>query len=98
MPSLYEGFNIPLLEAQSVGCPVAASNTSCLPEVGGNACVYFDPTDSAAMAAAIHTILTQKTTRAALVREAQKNCARFSWEESGAKTLQILQEAAAHPV
>ncbi len=94
MPSLYEGFNIPLLEAQSVGCSVAASNTSCLPEVGGNACLYFDPTDVSAIAATIHTVLTQKTVQATLAQEAQKNCARFSWEESGTKTLQILQEAA----
>ena len=93
MPSLYEGFNIPLLEAQSVGCPIAASDTSCLPEVGGDACVYFDPTNTQEMATAIDTILKSKSVRTTLKEEARRNLTRFSWEQSGAQTLQVLHEA-----
>ena len=56
-PSLMEGFGIPVLEAMASGTPVITSNTTSLPEVGGPAANYFDPTDVAGMAAALKQVL-----------------------------------------
>lgn len=94
MPSLYEGFNIPLLEAQSARCPVAASNTSCIPEVAGDACVYFDPSSPTEIAKAIYSVLDNDQLRAQLVKKGEENIARFSWEQAGSLTLQLLIETA----
>ncbi len=60
-PSLYEGFGLPLLEAMACGCPIAASNTSSIPEVCGSAAVYFDPHDVDDMAKVISDLLTSES-------------------------------------
>jgi glycosyltransferase involved in cell wall biosynthesis len=60
-PSLYEGFGIPLLEAMACGCPIAASNTSSIPEVGGSAAVYFDPHDINDMAKVISDLIASES-------------------------------------
>jgi glycosyltransferase involved in cell wall biosynthesis len=60
-PSLYEGFGLPLLEAMACGCPIAASNTSSIPEVGGSAVVYFDPHDIDDMAKVISDLLASES-------------------------------------
>ena len=60
-PSLYEGFGLPLLEAFANNCPIAASNTSCFPEVGGNAVVYFDPNDPDDIRSAIESVISNPT-------------------------------------
>jgi glycosyltransferase involved in cell wall biosynthesis len=60
-PSLYEGFGIPLLEAMACGCPIAASNTSSIPEVSGSAAVYFDPHDIDDMAKVISDLLASES-------------------------------------
>ena len=53
-PSLYEGFGLPILEAMSVGCPVLSSNGGSLSEVGGESCIYFDPTSTESIKQALH--------------------------------------------
>jgi glycosyltransferase involved in cell wall biosynthesis len=60
-PSLYEGFGLPLLEAMACGCPIAASNTSSIPEVSGSAAVYFDPHDIDDMAKVISDLLASES-------------------------------------
>ncbi|MBS0205670.1 MAG: glycosyltransferase family 4 protein [Planctomycetes bacterium] len=57
MPSLYEGYGFPVLEAMACGCPVAASNVSSLPEVGGDAAIYFDPTDHDSIVTALEEVI-----------------------------------------
>ncbi|MCX6785553.1 MAG: glycosyltransferase family 1 protein [Candidatus Komeilibacteria bacterium] len=79
-PSSYEGFGLPPLEAQAHGLPVASANSSCLPEVLGQAAIYFDPKNETEMLAAIKKVLNDEKLRSQLSLLGQKNIARFSWE------------------
>lgn len=79
-PSLYEGFGFPVLEAQSVGVPVACSNTSSLPEVAGHAALTFDPLDVDAMADALRRAMFDNAMRARLIEAGYRNVTRFSWD------------------
>ena len=63
LPSLYEGFGLPLLEAMSFDCPVISSFTSSLPEVGGDACLYFDPRNSSELAEKLPALGTNVKTK-----------------------------------
>ena len=79
IPSLYEGFGIPPLEAMACGCPVAASNAGAIPEVCGDAAVLFDPTDVEAMAAAM---LEADGRREELRELGLARAALFTWDET----------------
>ncbi|MEI8096749.1 MAG: glycosyltransferase family 1 protein [Candidatus Moraniibacteriota bacterium] len=78
-PSLYEGFGIPVLEAQSVGVPVVTSNISSLPEVGGEGAVYVDPNDAESIADGIQSVLSDKARRDDIIVKATQNVSCFSW-------------------
>jgi glycosyltransferase involved in cell wall biosynthesis len=82
-PSFYEGFGLPILEAQSEGCPVIASNAASLPEVAGEGAVFFDPRDPEA-ALPLYEHLRDREARARLVERGRRNLERFSWEASAA--------------
>jgi len=88
-PSLYEGFGIPLLEAFSCGCPVAASSTSCFPEIAGPAAEYFDPRDSSSIEAAVEWAAFGR--RDELVRLGRERLSLYSWERSAAATLDVYR-------
>lgn len=88
-PSLYEGFGIPPLEAMSLGCPVACSNNSSIPEVVGDAVEYFDPKDAESMCAAMEHVLNSTARRAELVESGFVRCAQFSWERCAEETLAV---------
>ncbi len=79
-PSLMEGFGLPGLEAMQFGAPVASSNATCLPEVYQDAVEYFDPNDTAAMAAAIDRIISNPARRSELAAAGIKRAAAFSWQ------------------
>jgi glycosyltransferase involved in cell wall biosynthesis len=85
-PSLAEGFGLPVLEAMERDLPVATSNISSMPEVGGDAAVYFDPHDVDAIAAAIDELLVDADLRARLVAAGRERAATFSWQESAKLT------------
>jgi glycosyltransferase involved in cell wall biosynthesis len=90
-PSLYEGFGIPVLEAQACGVPVMTSNNSSLPEVAGDAALLVDPTDVDAIADAILRLATDDALRAWLVERGLENVKRFSWEKCARETLEVLE-------
>ncbi len=79
LPSLLEGFGLPAVEAMACGTPVLASSTGALPEVVGEAGLYFAPTDVAAMAQAMERLLDEPELRERLACSAVEQAARFSW-------------------
>ncbi len=85
-PSLYEGFGIPLLEAMSCGCPVLASNTSSLPEVGGDAVLYFDPLKKDSIYYAAELILNDSYLRNDLKSKGFERVREFTWEKTALET------------
>lgn len=91
-PSLFEGFGIPPLEAMTCGAPVAVSNTASLPEVVGDAGVYFNPLDVEDIAAKINQIISDDNIKNELIKKGFEQAKRFSWEKTARQTLEVLQE------
>ena len=77
------------------GTPVICANTSSLPEVAGDAALLVDPTDTAALAAAIERVLADPALRAELARKGRAQVQKFSWQRTAAETLAVLKQAAA---
>lgn len=94
LPSLNEGFGIPLLEAFQHRVPVIIANNSCLPEVAGDAAVSFDPYDATAMADAMQQVLEDDTLRASLIIKGEKRLAAFSWKKTADALLSVFEKAA----
>jgi glycosyltransferase involved in cell wall biosynthesis len=95
MPSLYEGFGLPALEAMACGTPVVASNAGAVPEVVGDAAILVDPTDVGALAEAIHRVLIDRALWKDLAERGLARAAQFSWRETAKGTLEVLEAAAA---
>jgi glycosyltransferase involved in cell wall biosynthesis len=94
LPSLYEGFGLPVVEAMQRGCPVITSNVSSLPEAGGDAALYIDPENVDDIADKIRKVITDKDLREELIAKGKKQVTKFSWEKSAKETLAILEEVA----
>lgn len=94
LPSLYEGFGLPVLEAMSYGCPVLTSNVSSLPEAGGDAAIYFDPENVSDIKEKIEKVLNDPKLREEMIEKGKKQVKKFSWEKSAKETLNALQELA----
>jgi glycosyltransferase involved in cell wall biosynthesis len=96
LPSTYEGFGFPLLEAMACGAPVLAARAGSLPEVGGDAAAWVDDAhDADAWAHALRALLGDDDARAALSARGLARAATFSWERCTAQTLAVLGEVAA---
>lgn len=96
MPSLYEGFGLPLLEALDHGTPVVTSNVSSMPEVAGDAGLLVDPLSIDSIAHALLRIAQEPRLRASLAARAKPQAARFSWDRAAAATLQVFEDARRH--
>jgi glycosyltransferase involved in cell wall biosynthesis len=91
-PSFYEGFGIPPLEAMSRGCPVVSSNKTCMPEVLGDAAIYFNPEDENEMRSQIERIIKDGDLRADLIKRGYERVKKYSWQECARQTLEAYYE------
>ena len=92
LPSLYEGFGLPILEAMKYGCPVVTSNVSSLPEAGGDAAVYFDPQNVQDIAEKINKVISDEKLRDEMIKKGYEQIKKFSWEKAAKETLKVLEE------
>jgi len=90
-PSLHEGFGWPPLEAMACGCPVVAANRPAIPEICGRACLYVDPLDSRAIAAAIERVLHEPELRSQLVNAGSAQASKYQWSQTAARIAEIAQ-------
>lgn len=91
-PSLYEGFGIPILEAFACNCPVVASNVSSLPEIGGEACLYFDGNSEKDVADKITKLLSDSTLQEHLKQKGLERNEMFTWKQNRKQTTEIYQQ------
>lgn len=91
IPSLYEGFCLPMIEAMACGAPTVAANASCLPEVSGGVLKYFDPQSVDDMAACMQQTLESNDTKKWLAARGKERAANFSWQRCAEQTLDVLR-------
>ena len=94
-PSLFEGFGLPVLEAQTTGVAVMCAKNSALPEIAGDAALLVDPENVDEIAAAMLRLSQDEALRQELIAKGYENIKRFSWEKAARETLAVLEEAAA---
>ncbi|MBI4836202.1 MAG: glycosyltransferase family 4 protein [Candidatus Abawacabacteria bacterium] len=93
-PSIYEGFGLPLLEAMACGTACVSSNASSLPEVGGDAVLYFDPTKSEQLSVALQNVLSNQAIKSDLQKKALLQATLFSWDEYAKKVMPLFANLA----
>ena len=93
VPSLYEGFSLPMVESMACGTPTVASRTSCLPEISGNILTYFDPLSIDDMATCMQSALTDSQMRERLREKGIERASKFTWERCAQETLDVLVKA-----
>jgi glycosyltransferase involved in cell wall biosynthesis len=93
VPSLYEGFSLPMVESMACGTPTIVSRTSCLPEISGNVLEYFDPLSIDDMAACMQSALTDSQMRRRLREKGIERASKFTWERCAQETLDVLMKA-----
>jgi glycosyltransferase involved in cell wall biosynthesis len=90
-PSLYEGFGMPPLEAMNYDCPVACSNTSCIPEIVGDAAILFDPYSIDSIRHNIISILYNDKIKSSLILKGLKQIKKFSWKKCASETYKVYE-------
>ncbi|HMC20748.1 MAG TPA: glycosyltransferase family 1 protein [Thermoanaerobaculia bacterium] len=90
-PSIYEGFGFPLLEAMAYGVPSIAARSSSLPEIGGDATVYFDPDNARQLESAIELLISDRAMREDLIARGKKRATGFRWDATAEKTIEVLR-------
>lgn len=93
MPSLYEGFGLPVLEAMSCGCPVVTTKEGSLPEVAGSAAVYVDAYDYKEIAKGLLEVYNNENLREELIKNGLENTILFSWKNTASETLEAYKKA-----
>ncbi|ADN02507.1 hypothetical protein STHERM_c15670 [Spirochaeta thermophila DSM 6192] len=92
LPSFYEGFGIPILEAMEAGVPVITSNVSSMPEVGGDACLTVSPYDPEDIARKMYVLATDAGLHALLREKGYARAKEFSWEKAARETLKVYEQ------
>lgn len=92
-PSCYEGFGLPLIEAMAQGCPVICSGVSSMPEVGGNAAVYFEPTDVDSIQTTVEKTLGDPTLMKEMSRRGLEHHGQFTWKRCFQETMAVYHKA-----
>ena len=93
-PSLYEGFGLPVIEAQEFGVPVITSDCSCLPEVAGEGAILINPESFKTLSLAMQNLVDDEQLHARLVRLGRENIRRFSWRETARQTTELYRKLA----
>tara|TARA_R110001592_G_scaffold307299_2_gene580677 strand:+ start:191960 stop:193063 length:1104 start_codon:yes stop_codon:yes gene_type:complete len=91
-PSLYEGFGLPIIEAQSFDCPVVCSNNTSLPEIAGNSTLLFDAENTEELKDKLNSILHNEDVRNNLIAKGRENIKRFDWQISAEHIAQTIAE------
>jgi len=91
--SLFEGFGLPILEAMACGVPVACSNVSSMPEIAGDAAVFFDPLDVGSIVEGMNTLLSSAEVRTDYIEKGLRQASTFSWERTARETLDVIRLA-----
>jgi glycosyltransferase involved in cell wall biosynthesis len=92
MPSLYEGFGLPLVEAMIHGTPVLTSSNSSMPEVAGDAGFLVDALDIGSIENGLHKLIGDKAIRDKLASNTKKNAARFNWDQSARQLVSVFEK------
>jgi glycosyltransferase involved in cell wall biosynthesis len=94
LPSLYEGFGLPVLEAMANSCPVVVSRSSSLPEIAADAGIYVDPEDVSDIAKGLLTAVRQRNLKQgkSRVKKGRARAREFTWERTARETLKVLEE------
>lgn len=91
MPSLYEGFGLPILEAMQSGCPVITTNCASLPEIAGNAALYVDPHNRTDIVNAMEKVMSESNLRKELEDKGRKQASKFSWKKTASETVSVYK-------
>jgi glycosyltransferase involved in cell wall biosynthesis len=94
-PSTVESFGMPLLEAMACGAPIACARAASMPEIAGEAALYFDPTDPADLHRTVQRLLDDPALRQALGARAAARAREFTWEKTAARTAEVIRRCAA---
>ena len=94
LPSFYEGFGIPILEAQACGCPVIISDSGPMKEVSGGAALTFDPSNAEQLAAKISELHSDSSLRKRITGLGLDNVRKYSWEKTAKETIQVFENLA----
>ncbi len=94
IPSLYEGFCLPMVEAMACGVPTIAANTSCLPEISGGILRYFNPGSIEDMATCMEAVLLSRDLQAELAEHGSERARKFSWDLCAQETVAVLEQVA----
>lgn len=97
LPSIYEGFGLPLVEGLSYGKPLITSNSGSMPEVAGDAAVYVDPLDIASIQAGLESVFLDQDLAARLSLAARARTHEFSWDRAADETDALMRRAAGRP-
>lgn len=96
LPSLYEGFGLPPLEAMACGCPCVVSDVASLPEVCGEAALYCDPYSIDDIALKLNQVLSDVTLRTKLIREGYNRAGLFTWDKSAKSIHDLIEKLSAN--